>query len=80
MGKYILGSIIFEDTVILEYSYGIDDSMQGRLVIEKTPFSIQKIESNKIFAPESAAFEIAAKIKKYYNEKGVYPDTISKQS
>ncbi|MDE6592849.1 MAG: hypothetical protein K2K57_07295 [Oscillospiraceae bacterium] len=80
MGKCILGSIIFEDTMIVEYSYGIDDSMQGRLVIDKMPFSVQKIESNKIFAPESAAFELAAKIKKYYNEKGIYPNTISKQS
>lgn len=80
MGKYISGSIIFEDTTAVEYSYGIDESMQGRLVIEKAAFSIQKIECNKSSAPESAAFELAAKIKKYYNERGSYPEFISRQS
>ncbi|MCM1524835.1 MAG: hypothetical protein NC120_10295 [Ruminococcus sp.] len=80
MGVYITGKIIYEDDTTVEYSYGIDDSMQGRLVIGKNPFTIQKVEGVDKFAPKSTAFQLTARIKKYYDERGVYPNNISKQS
>lgn len=51
--------------------------MQGRLVIVKNPFTIQKVKGVDKSAPKSTAFQLAVK---YYEEKESYPKAISGQS
>ena len=82
MAIYIRAVKLEENDEYLIYSYGEQyDNLTGKFKYYKTRLDIDIIKyEDEEHKWNYLALNIAVRIKKFYDEKGYYPDSISKQS
>lgn len=76
MGMSILIQKEFEDNDYVVYKFGLDSKDVNRLKINKNTLNFEKVHSaedswNYIY------FKAGSYIKKHYQQKGVFPDSIT---
>ena len=82
MAIYIKAEKSEENDAYLIYAYGIKhDNLTGKFKYHKVRFDVDILKyDDEKYQCNNTAFAIAVKIKKFYDENGYYPDSISRQS
>lgn len=81
MAIYIKAKKESETDLYVIYNYGTNpENLKSRLKLFKSDFKVKILSGNEEIKADYTSMLISAKIYGYYQQKGFYPEEISKES
>lgn len=81
MAVYIKAKKESETDLYVIYNYGTNpENLNSRLKLFKSDFKVKILSGNEEIKADYTSMLISAKIYGYYQQKGFYPEEISKES